>query len=62
LGGRGRLISEFKASLVYKVSSRTTRAHRETMSKKKIKERKKKERKKERNIKGTFNQIIIQFQ
>ena len=26
LGGRGRLISEFKASLVYRVSSRTTRA------------------------------------
>jgi hypothetical protein len=26
LGGRGRQISEFKASLVYKVSSRTARA------------------------------------
>jgi hypothetical protein len=26
LGGRGRRISEFKASLVYKVSSRTARA------------------------------------
>jgi hypothetical protein len=26
LGGRGRLISEFKASLVYRVSSRTSRA------------------------------------
>jgi hypothetical protein len=26
LGGRGRQISEFKASLVYKVSSRTSRA------------------------------------
>jgi hypothetical protein len=26
LGGRGRQISEFEASLVYKVSSRTTRA------------------------------------
>jgi hypothetical protein len=26
LGGRGRWISEFKASLVYKVSSRTARA------------------------------------
>jgi hypothetical protein len=26
LGGRGRQISEFKASLVYRVSSRTTRA------------------------------------
>jgi hypothetical protein len=30
LGGRGRQISEFKASLVYKVSSRTTRAIPET--------------------------------
>jgi hypothetical protein len=28
LGGRGRRISEFKASLVYKVSSRTARAIR----------------------------------
>jgi hypothetical protein len=26
MGGRGRWISEFKASLVYKVSSRTARA------------------------------------
>jgi hypothetical protein len=26
LGGRGRWISEFEASLVYKVSSRTSRA------------------------------------
>jgi hypothetical protein len=26
LGGRGRRISEFKANLVYKVSSRTARA------------------------------------
>jgi hypothetical protein len=26
LGGRGRRISEFKASMVYKVSSRTVRA------------------------------------
>jgi hypothetical protein len=26
LGGRGRQISEFKASLIYKVSSRTARA------------------------------------
>jgi hypothetical protein len=33
LGGRGRQISEFETSLVYKVSSRTTRAvYRETLS------------------------------
>jgi hypothetical protein len=35
LGGRGRRISEFEASLVYKVSSRTARAVRETLSWKK---------------------------
>jgi hypothetical protein len=38
LGGRGRQISEFEASLVYKVSSRTTRAiQRNPVSKKKKK-------------------------
>jgi hypothetical protein len=38
LGGRGRQISEFKASLVYRVSSRTVRAtHRNPVSKKKKK-------------------------
>jgi hypothetical protein len=36
LGGRGRQISEFKASLVYRVSSRTARAiQRNPVSKKK---------------------------
>jgi hypothetical protein len=35
LGGRGRQISEFEASLVYKVSSRTARAiQRNPVSKK----------------------------
>jgi hypothetical protein len=35
LGGRGRRISEFEASLVYKVSSRTARAtQRNPVSKK----------------------------
>jgi hypothetical protein len=43
LGGRGRGISEFKASLVYRVSSRTARAiQRNQKKKKKKKERKKK--------------------
>jgi hypothetical protein len=38
LGGRGRQISEFKASLVYKVSSRTARAiQRNPVSKKQSK-------------------------
>jgi hypothetical protein len=59
LGGRGRQISEFEASLVYRVSSRTARAtRRNPVSKKKKQQNKqtnkqktnerKKERKKER--------------
>jgi hypothetical protein len=61
LGGRGRRISEFKASLVYKVSSRTARAiQRNPVSKnetkrnetkrkeKKRKEKKRKEREREK--------------
>jgi hypothetical protein len=48
LGGRGRQISEFEASLVYKVSSRTARATQRNPVSKNQKERKK-ERKKERN-------------
>jgi hypothetical protein len=41
LGGRGRQISEFKASLVYKVSSRTARAtQRNPFSKNKTKQNK----------------------
>jgi hypothetical protein len=47
LGGRGRQISEFQASLVYNVSSRRARAtQRNPVSK-----NGKKERKKERNEK-----------
>jgi hypothetical protein len=43
LGGRGRRISEFKTSLVYKVSFRTARAiHRNPVSKKPKKKKKKK--------------------
>jgi hypothetical protein len=34
LGGRGRWISEFEASLLYRVSSRTAWEHRETLSQK----------------------------
>jgi hypothetical protein len=55
LGGRGRRISEFKASLVYKVSSRTARAtqrnpvSKNQKKKKKKKEKEKKEKKKKRN-------------
>jgi hypothetical protein len=43
LGGRGRGISEFEASLVYRVSSRTARAvQRNPVSKNKRKKKKKK--------------------
>jgi hypothetical protein len=52
LGGRGRQISGFEASLVYKVSSRTARATlRNPVSKnkkQKTKQKKKKKEKKER--------------
>jgi hypothetical protein len=42
LGGRGRRISEFEASLVYKVSSRTARAiQRNPVSKNKTKQKQK---------------------
>jgi hypothetical protein len=45
LGGRGRRISEFKASLVYKVSSRTARAtQRNPVLKKKSKTKQRKEK------------------
>jgi hypothetical protein len=52
LGGRGRQISEFEATLVYRVSSRTTRAtQRNPVLKKQTPEEKKKKKRKpkERN-------------
>jgi hypothetical protein len=45
LGGRGRRISEFEASLVYRVNSRTARATQRNPVSKKRKEKKRKERK-----------------
>jgi hypothetical protein len=42
LGGRGRQISEFEASLVYRVSSRTTRATQRNLVSKTKKEMKEK--------------------
>jgi hypothetical protein len=46
LGGRGREISEFEASLVYRVSSRTSRAtQRNPVSKEKKRKEKKREEK-----------------
>jgi hypothetical protein len=55
LGGRGRQISEFKTSLVYKVSSRTARATEKPClekPKKKKKRKKKKEKRKKRKEDG----------
>jgi hypothetical protein len=55
LGGRGRRISEFKAGLVYKVSSRTARAiQRNPVSKKNKKQKNKNNKKKwKKNLKKT---------
>jgi hypothetical protein len=53
-GGRGRRISEFKASLVYKVSSRTARTiQRNPVSKNKTKQNKTKQNKTKQNKKET---------
>jgi hypothetical protein len=50
LGGRGRRISEFEASLVYRVSSRTARAtQRNPGSKNKTKQNKTKQNKTKQN-------------
>jgi hypothetical protein len=45
LGGTGRQISEFKASLVYKVSSRTARATEKPLSRRKSKKKRKRKKK-----------------
>jgi hypothetical protein len=44
LGGRGRRISEFEASLVYRVSSRTARAIQKNAVSKKNKNKKQKKK------------------
>jgi hypothetical protein len=50
LGGRGRQISEFKASMVYRVSSRTARAtQRNPVSKKQKQKQKTKTKTKKQN-------------
>jgi hypothetical protein len=46
LGGRGRRISEFEASLIYKVSSRTAKATQRNPVSKKQKQNKNKQTKK----------------
>jgi hypothetical protein len=58
LGGRGRHISEFEASLVYKVSSRTARAiQRNPVSKNQNQKKKKKgheHKENKKNLKAIF--------
>jgi hypothetical protein len=50
LGGRGSQISEFKASLVYRVNSRTARAaQRNPVSKKQQKQKRQKNKTKQKN-------------
>jgi hypothetical protein len=49
VGGRGKLISEFKASLVYRVSSRTARAIQRNPVSNKTKQNKTKQNKTKTN-------------
>jgi hypothetical protein len=51
LGGRGRRISDFEASLVYRVSSRTARATQRNPVSKNQKKEKEKEKEKEKKRK-----------
>jgi hypothetical protein len=61
LGGRGRWISEFEASLVYRVSSRTARAtQRNPVSKNKNKNKKTKQKQKNKKTKNKTKQKTIQ--
>jgi hypothetical protein len=56
LGGRGRQICEFKASLVYKVSSRTARAIQRNPVSKTNKQTNKKKKKKRKEKKYNLEQ------
>jgi hypothetical protein len=63
LGGRGRQISEFEASLIYRVSSRTARAtQRNPVSKKKQtnKQKTNKQTKKKQN-KSVFKEKVLEI-
>jgi hypothetical protein len=55
LGGRGRWISEFKACLVYRVSSRTARAKERNPDLKKKTKTKTKTKTKNKNKNGNFH-------
>jgi hypothetical protein len=58
LGGRGRQISEFEASLVYKVSSRTARATQRNPVSKKIKNKTNKQTKRQQE-RGSARKLEI---
>jgi hypothetical protein len=55
LGGRDRGISEFEASLIYRVSSRTAKAIREILSRKKNPKNKKTTKKTQKNKNNNNN-------
>jgi hypothetical protein len=61
LGGRGRQISEFKASLVYKVSSRTARAIQRNPVSKNQKPKTKKKKKKKKPLKSAHHRVICPY-
>jgi hypothetical protein len=62
LRGRGRWISEFEASLVYRVSSRTARATQRNPVLKKTKQKNKTKNKQTNKIPTTFCITIFQQQ
>jgi hypothetical protein len=60
LAGRGRQISEFEASLVYRVSFRTARAtNRNPVSKKKTKKKQKKKKKQNKTKKTNWSEHTL---
>jgi hypothetical protein len=59
LGGRGRQISDFEASLVYRVSSRTARAIQKNKTKQKKKRKQKTKKKENKTNKQTKKQTKI---
>jgi hypothetical protein len=59
LGGRGRQISEFQGSLVYKVSSRTARDIQRNPVSKKPKKKKKKKTKTKTATKSIRYQVVF---
>jgi hypothetical protein len=61
LGGRGRRISEFGASLAYKVSSRTARAIQRNLVSKQQQQKKKKKTKKKKKKRKKSRQELDDF-